>query len=189
MVLLLVVGWAVARFGARLEGADLQRLYMYVGATAAFFLASSATLIVIAQAVSLWVGRTGDVRYVREILSDSAAVAIVAWPLWLWHIRRAADLSRLRRATSLHRSYLYLVAIVSLVAAISFGGVLVAQGVRLIIGTVNLSDLWTIADLKSNAAIGLADGSLCAAVWWLSIRAVNRWQDKAPATAPADAGG
>jgi hypothetical protein len=162
---------------------------MYLGGAAAFFLAASATLVVVAQALSLWMGAARDVRFVLGVLADSASLAIVAWPLWVWHIRRAADLSRLRHATALHRTYLYLVAIVALVAAISFGGVLVAQAVRLIIGTVNLSDVWAVADLKANADTGLVDGSLCAAVWWLSIRAVNRWQDKAPAPGPAGTGG
>jgi hypothetical protein len=108
----------------------------------------------------------------RDALAGHLGPFVVATPVWLWFYRRAVLQSLARKAWTIHRLYLYAVAVVFLVAAVGFLAAMAAQGLRVLLGLVDLSNQLAVRDLLQGVARGLLDGGICAGLWWTHYRSI-----------------
>jgi hypothetical protein len=189
LAMVLALGWLVLRYSAPLAHVDLRRLYLHLVSFAALALAAAAILLAVQDATRILLGadpaggftkpglppgRLGppwDLSF-RESLAGSLGIFVVATPAWVWHFRQAVRLSFARQAWTVHRFYLYAVAVLFLVAGIGFLGSTAAQGIRVVFGLVDLSNPFAVREVWQNVVRGLVDGGICAALWWTHYRAI-----------------
>jgi hypothetical protein len=189
LALILTLGWLVVRYGVQVGRADLRRLYLYVVSFLALMIAAVTLLSAVQDAASLllaadpsaWLpanglqtgrlGQSWDMSR-KESIANEIGPFLVATPIWLWSYRQAVQQSVARQAWTVHRFYLYAVAVVFLVTAIGFVATMVAQGLRVLLGLVDLSSQLAVRELWQGVARGLLDGGICAALWWAHYRAI-----------------
>lgn len=189
LALILALGWLVWHYSAGLANLDLKRLYLYVVSFLALLLAAIALLLAVQDATRVLLGadpaagiptvglRPGRLDQpwdlsLRESIADQLGPFFVAAPIWLWAYRQAVRQSLAKQAWTIHRFYLYAVAVVFLVAAIGFVASMAAQGLRVLLGLVDLGNQSAVRDLWQGVARGLLDGGICAALWWGHYRAI-----------------
>jgi hypothetical protein len=189
LALILALGWLAVRYSAQVARIDLRRLYLYVVAFLALMLAAVALLLAVQDATRILLGtdpvawlspvglqqgrpdQTWDLP-LRESVARNMGQFIVSTPVWLWFYRRAVRQSLARKAWTIHHLYLYAVAVIFLVTAIGFLAAMAAQGLRVLLGLVDLNSLPAVRDLWQGVARGLLDGGICAALWWSHYRAI-----------------
>jgi hypothetical protein len=199
LAMVLAFGWLVLRYSASIAHVDLRRLYLYLVSFAALALAAAAILLAVQDATRILLGADPAAGFTkpglppgrsnplwdlsfRESLAGSLGIFVAAMPAWVWHYRRAVRLSLVKQAWTIHRFYLYTVAVIFLVAGIGFLGSMAAQGIRVLLGLVDLSSPFAVRDLWQSTVRGLVDGGICAALWWTHYRAIP---DSGPASRPA----
>lgn len=189
LALLVALGWLVLRYHFQVEAADLERIYLYVvsflGLTLGAFCLLSAviafTRLVLTADPSAGLvtdglqterlGVSWD-RSQRDIIARQLGPVFVAVPIWLLAYRGAMRRSLAKQAWTVHRLYLYVVAGLFLVTAVGFVASIGAQGLRILLGLVDLSSQAAIRDLWQVVAQGLLNGGICAAIWWTHYRAI-----------------
>lgn len=160
--LLLVVGVVLMlrRGGEMRLAIDPKATYFYVVSLAALLMAFFALLSLTGSALELalhttYMPESAEVqpgprkpefqlppadRYVRERIAQTGALVLVALPVWLFHWRGSRRLAFAKRAFFSYRLYLYGVMTMALIAALVWGGMLLAKLLGLALGTVD----WTI---------------------------------------------
>ena len=146
------LGALVARYGEPLKRLDLERLYLHVLAAVFCFWTVSSVSGLVTFAAMMWT-RTGAMEPLRlsERLATHIAYVLVGLPAWLLLYARARRLSRERRAGTMQRAYLYLMALFGALMAVIAGGMLLGQGVRLVMGLVDLSSPLGVRELQASA--------------------------------------
>ena len=189
LAMALAVGWLILRYSASLVHVDLRRLYLYLISFVALALAASALLLVVQDAIRILLGADPGFGFgkpgpapvrpgppwdqsFRESMAGGLGIFVAATPAWIWHFRRAVRLSGARQAWTMHRFYMYAVAVVFLVAGIGFLGSMAAQGLRVLLGLVDLGSPDAVREVWQSVARGLLDGGICAALWWTHYRAI-----------------
>jgi hypothetical protein len=186
----LALGWLVLHYSASLVHVDIRRVYLYFISFVALVLAATALLLVIQDATRIVLGADPAAGFTkpgfppgrqdplwdlsfRESMAGGLGIFAAATPAWIWHFRRAARSSLVRQAWTMHRFYLYAVAVVFLVAGIGFLGAMAAQGLRVLLGLVDVGNQSAVRDLWQNVVRGLANGGICAVLWWTHYRAIS----------------
>ena len=189
LAVILALGWLAVRYSAQVARIDLRRLYLYVVSFLALVLAASALLLAVQDSTRVLLGadpaagiptvglRPGRLDQpwdlpLRDSIAGNLGLFVVAAPLWVWYYRRAVRQSLARQAWTIHRFYLYTVAVLFLVAAIGFVAAMAAQGLRVLLGLVDLSRQAAVRELWQGVARGFLDGGICAALWWTHYRAI-----------------
>ncbi len=174
--LALAVGYAVVRFGAPLKRLDLELLYLHIVAAFACVVALLGATGIVIFGSMLW-SQAGapDERFWRGQLAMDIALALVALPAWLWHYFRARRLSRERNGATMHRAYLYLVALIGLVGAVTSAGSLVAEVARVVIGLVDLGSAPALRQFQAWVVTWGINAAVFAGVWWAHLRSVRIW--------------
>lgn len=174
--LVLAVSYAVVRFGAPLKRLDLELLYLHIVAAFACLIALLAATGIVIFASMLW-SQAGapDERAWRGQLAMDIGLTLVALPAWLWHYFRARGLSRERNGLTMHRAYLYLVALMGLVGAVTSAGSLVAEAARVVLGLVDLGSATTLRQFQAWVATWGINAAVFAGVWWAHFRAARTW--------------
>jgi hypothetical protein len=189
LALVLALGWLAVRYSAQVARIDLQRLYLYIVSFLALMLAAIALLVAVQDATRIVLGAdpAGETSPVglqrgrldqpwdlplRDSLGSELGPFVVAAPVWLWFYRRAVRQSLARKAWTIHRFYLYAVAVVFLVTAIGFLAAMAAQGLRVLLGLVDLNSQLAVRELWQSVARGFLDGGICAVLWWMHYRAI-----------------
>lgn len=122
-----------------------------------------------------WVLPVGSVtgwsrEWMREATVQSAALAVVAFPVWLFCWRRARHMALQEGNLLLHRVYLYAVMIIAFVAGMVMGAKLISQPLRLLLGIAR----WTIPSgrrsLLHEAITGGVNALLAFGVWFYHWR-------------------
>lgn len=190
----LAVGGAVVVYVQPLANLDVRRLYLYIVAFVALLVSFVAALALTGDLLTLAL-RTYQPEmsmpvppeivpyqppadaWVKGRIADFLGPLLVALPIWLLHWRRALQLTGASRAYTIHRVYLYAIALIAVVTAIGFGGLLVAQGFRGLLGLIDLSNDLAQRNLYHDLALGLLNGLICLGLWWGHWRETRRWGD------------
>lgn len=176
VVLTLAVGAAVVRYGEPLKRLDLERLYLHiVAAVFALWTVSSASGL-LTFAAMMWT-RTGqlDPRFLSERIATHLAYLLVGLPAWLWLYGRARRLTYERQAVTMHRAYLYLLALFGGLMAVIACGMLLGQGVRLAMGLVDPASPVAVRGFQASLFEWTINAVMYAVFWWAHFRAVRRW--------------
>lgn len=197
LVLLLALGWLTLRYHSYVESADLKRLYLYTVSFLGLTIAATALLMVVQDSTRILLGADpaagvpvgalapGRLNQPwdwssRDSLARWLGQFFLATPIWAWCYRQAVKRSLARQAWTMHRFYLYVVAVIFLVTAIGFVAAMAAQGLRVLLGLVDLGNPASVRELWQGVVRGFLDGGICAALWWSHYRAIPQsgagWQ-------------
>lgn len=189
LAVILALGWLVLHYSASLARLDLKRLYLYLVSFLGLVLAAGALLRLTQDTVTILLGANPAAGLsppglqpgrldqpwglpVRDSIAGNLGLFVVAAPVWLRYYQRAVRQSLARQAWTIHRVYLYTVAVLFLVAAIGFAAAMAAQGLRVLLGLVDLSNQLAVRELWQGVARGLLDGGICVTLWWAHYRAI-----------------
>jgi len=172
LLLILAAGWFLVTRSKLLEHLDIQRLYFYIVSFVALLTMIVAVLVLNANLLSLAfrIYAPSPDTGVKQTIADCLGVVLVTLLAWLWHWRRARQLTWTKKTLLMHRIYLYVVAIIALVTAIGFGGLMLAQGFRALLGLIDLTSDSAQRRLYSDLALGLINGLICLGLWWAHWR-------------------
>ncbi len=190
LVLILALGGLMFRYHSYVESADLKRLYLYAISFVGLTIAAVALLLVVQDGTRILLGvdpaalgGTGalvpgrldqpwDLSW-RDSLSRWLGWFFAAAPIWAWTYRQAVKRSRARQVWTVHRFYLYAVAVLFLVLGIGFVAAMAAQGLRVLLGLVDLNNQLAVRELWHGVVRGLVDGGICGVLWWTHYRAIS----------------
>jgi len=82
----------------------------------------------------------GSGQWMREVTVQSAALGVIALPVWLFCWRRARHMALQEGSLLFHRVYLYAAMIIAFVAGMVMGAKLISQPLRLLLGIAR----WTV---------------------------------------------
>jgi len=179
LLLILAAGWFLLTRSKLLEHLDIQRLYFYIVSFVVLLTMIVAVLVLNANLLSLAfrIYAPSPDTGVKQTIADCLGVVLVTLLAWLWHWRRAQQLTWAKKTLLMHRIYLYVIAIIALVTAIGFGGFMIAQGFRALLGLIDLTSDSAQRRLHSDLSLGLVNGLLCLGLWWAHWRGTMTGED------------
>lgn len=111
--------------------------------------------------------------WVKEQIASSAALFLVATPVWLYHWVRARKNVGASKGLFIHKLYLYLVVVVALIAFLVSGGALLSKLIGLLLGIVDWSSEYSRNSFYRDTISALFQMFVAGTVWLYHWRAVN----------------
>lgn len=114
------------------------------------------------------IGESG--QWVREVTVQSAALAVITCPVWLFYWRRTRRMALQEGSLLFHRVYLYAVMIIAFVAGMAMGAKLVSQPLRLLLGMARWTVLSDRRSLLHEVITGGVNALIAFGVWFYHRR-------------------
>ncbi len=114
-----------------------------------------------------------ELRNAKEQVATSLAAMILAFPIWYFHWRRYRQLAYEKKAFLLYRIYGYAFMVIALITMIVAGGMVLSQGIRAILGVLDLSTKYAQLNLAHQIVGSLLGVGWAFLFWYYHWRIVE----------------